>query len=272
MTENVFALGADSLTAVRVEALLRQRYGITLSLQTVFSHPVVREMAKSLDGAISTDIIPLRQAEASDTLFCLGDAFGDGDCFREFARYWPMGTVKAVSVMPKKEDTLSILIERISRHISLAQPEGTLQIAGYSAGGLLAWLVTDKLQQQGRIIDRLILVDSVPLPSGLHNSPSELCAIVESAFGYSSQDLIRNLSQLCALLEDISFPVLNVPCVLIESQEVAEGNDSIDFWQTRTQSPYKIFSPGRHSECLKRESILEWLGKLIEWYELHGDK
>lgn len=272
VTENVFALGADSLTAVRVEALLRQRYGITLSLQTVFSHPVVREMAKSLDGAISTDIIPLRQAEASDTLFCLGDAFGDGDCFREFARYWPMGTVKAVSVMPKKEDTLSILIERISRHISLAQPEGTLQIAGYSAGGLLAWLVTDKLQQQGRIIDRLILVDSVPLPSGLHNSPSELCAIVESAFGYSSQDLIRNLSQLCALLEDISFPVLNVPCVLIESQEVAEGNDSIDFWQTRTQSPYKIFSPGRHSECLKRESILEWLGKLIEWYELHGDK
>lgn len=87
VTENVFALGADSLMAVRVEALLRQRYGITLSLQTVFSHPVVREMAKALDGAISTDIIPLRQAEASDTLFCLGDAFGDGDCFREFARY-----------------------------------------------------------------------------------------------------------------------------------------------------------------------------------------
>ena len=33
VTENVFALGADSLMAVRVEALLRQRYGITLSLQ-----------------------------------------------------------------------------------------------------------------------------------------------------------------------------------------------------------------------------------------------
>ena len=168
--DNVFALGADSLGAVRAEALVKKRYGLKLPLQTVFDHPVVSEMANCLDERLLPDVGTLRSSASSEVLFCLGDAVTDGSSFHDFARYWPLGSVKTVSVMPMKSDTLETAVARLCLHISLAQPQGPLRVAGYCAGGLLAWLVAEHLQEMGRVVDRLVLIDCMPLPPGIHNN------------------------------------------------------------------------------------------------------
>lgn len=271
-SDNVFALGADSLAAVRAETLLKRRYGIKLSIQTVFDQPVVREMAKSLDAHVQSDVATLRDSGSSDVLFCLGDAVTDGSSFHEFARYWPLGRVKTVSVLPKDKDTLETVIERISRHISLTQPQGPLRLAGYCAGGLLVWLAADRLRKLGRVVDRLILIDCMPLPPGIHKAPDSLEGIVMGMAGHSSPELLENLGRLCAILENAEYRETDVPFTFVESQEITGQGMGFEFWNSRARCAHKISSPGNHANCLKRKQLLEWIGRLIDWYEADGEE
>ncbi|WP_291440741.1 non-ribosomal peptide synthetase [Desulfovibrio sp.] len=269
-SDNVFALGADSLAAVRAETLLKRRYGIKLSIQTVFDQPVVREMAKSLDAHVQSDVSTLRDSGSSDVLFCLGDAVTDGSSFHDFARYWPLGHVKTVSVLPKDKDTLETVIERISRHISLTQPQGPLRLAGYCAGGLLVWLAAEHLRKLGRVVDRLILIDCMPLPPGIHNAPESLEGIVMGMAGHSSPELLENLGSLCAILESAEYRNTDVPFTFVESKEIVGQGMGFEFWRSRASCAHKISSPGNHANCLKRKQLLEWIGRLIDWYETDG--
>ena len=271
--DNVFALGADSLSVVRVDAILKQRHGLKLPLQTVFDHPVVRNMADALDRHIRKDVLTMRQVDSPDVLFCLGNAFGDGNCFHDLARYWPLGSIKTVSVFPQAEDSLDTHLERICRQISAAQPSGALRMMGYCAGGLLAWLAVGHLQQQGRTVDRLILVSSVPVPSGLHSDPSALEAVTQSVVGYSSPELMRSLRDVSAVLDGADFPRIDgVPCALVEAQELASDKWLLDFWSSRAGSLYSVVAAGKHAECMKRKPLLGWLGQIIDWYESCGEE
>ncbi len=265
--DNVFALGADSLAAVRAQALLKRRHNVTLSLQTVFDHPVVREMAAALDSHNRTGMETLRQSDSPDVLFCLGDAFADGGCFHALARYWPLGSIRTLSVLPQPGDNTEAILERICNGITSARPQGVLRLAGFSAGGLLAWLAAKKLQERGRIVDRLILIDSAPLPSGIHADQSALLAITESTVGQASPELLGNLGDLCALLEDVEFPKQDMPCAFIQSLELSKDDKILDFWRSRTGRLCAIPSSGTHAECMKRGNVLQWLGNLIAWYE-----
>lgn len=96
--------------------------------------------------------------------------------------------------------------------------------------------------------------------------------IMKNTIGDFSHELLENLNRLCAIIENADFPNVNVPCAFIESQELAINEKNLDFWISRTSSFYKISSLGKHSECLKRKQLLEWLGQLINWYELCGEK
>lgn len=269
--DNVFALGADSLGAVRAEALVKKRYGLKLPLQTVFDHPVVSEMANCLDEHLLPDVGTLRSSASSEVLFCLGDAVTDGSSFHDFARYWPLGSVKTVSVMPMKSDTLETAVARLCRHISLAQPQGPLRVAGYCAGGLLAWLVAEHLQEMGRVVDRLVLIDCMPLPPGIHNNASMLEGIVLGMAGHSSPELLENLGGLCALLEGAEYKKTAVPSAFVESQEIVGQGQGFEFWRNRAGLLHKIPSPGTHADCLKRKQLLVWLGEFVDWFETAGE-
>ena len=269
--DNVFALGADSLGAVRAEALVKRRYGLKLPLQTVFDHPVVSEMAMRLDARLLPDVDTLRQSASAEVLFCLGDAVTDGSSFHDFARYWPLGSVKTVSVMPMKNDTLETAVARLCRHITLAQPQGPLRVAGYCAGGLLAWLVAERLQEMERVVDRLVLIDCMPLPAGIHNDASMLEGIALGMAGHSSPELLENLGGLCALLEGVEYKKMHVPCAFVESREIVGQGQGLEFWRSRADRFYRISSPGTHADCLKRKQLLAWLGQFVDWFETAGE-
>lgn len=270
--DNVFNLGADSLTAVRAEMLLKRRYGLKLSIQTVFDNPIICDMAKSMDMHSVSGVTVMGTPAFGETLFCLGDAVTDGSSFHDFSRYWPLGNVTTISVLPQKEDTLDTLVDRISGQISNAQPQGALKLVGYCAGGLLAWLVTERLRQIGRVVDRLVLIDCTPIPPGLHEKRDMLEGVVIGMSGSSSPELIENLAALCVLLENVEYPEISVPFAFVESSEIVGHEMGLAFWKARASRVHRISAPGNHANCLKRKQLLEWIARMVDWYETGGDE
>ena len=47
LDDNLFSLGGHSLTAVHLVTLIKQRLSVKLPVMTVFTHPTIRELARS---------------------------------------------------------------------------------------------------------------------------------------------------------------------------------------------------------------------------------
>lgn len=54
--DNFFAIGADSLTAVHMTNLIRQKMAVEISIQDVFTHPSARQLSDFIATLIGTDI------------------------------------------------------------------------------------------------------------------------------------------------------------------------------------------------------------------------
>ena len=73
-------------------------------------------------------------------------------------------------------------------------------------------------------------------------------------------------------LENAEYRETDVPVTFVESQEITRQGMGFEFWNSRARCAHKISSPGNHANCLKRKQLLEWIGRLIDWYEADGEE
>ncbi len=161
-TDNFFDLGGHSLSVTKLVALIHQRLGIDLPLGTVFKAQTVREMARAL-----VDVARLGTTLADDTMVLLG---GASDAMPVFA--FPPGTGDVLSYIPLAARWPDCrvyafnFIEADSRLadyadlIASVQPDGSVVLLGYSAGGNLAFHVAAELERRGRRVSRIVMIDS----------------------------------------------------------------------------------------------------------------
>ncbi len=94
--DDLFAVGADSLLAMRVLARVRDTYGVDLSLQTVFDAPTVRALARAAEGTaraprawplrrVSRNFLPLSFAQ--QRLWFLDQVYRGTSVFNVSTRY-----------------------------------------------------------------------------------------------------------------------------------------------------------------------------------------
>jgi amino acid adenylation domain-containing protein len=57
--DNFFSLGGHSLLAVRMVTRLRQRFGLEVTIRDLFMHPVLRDLADALAGAVHAELPPI---------------------------------------------------------------------------------------------------------------------------------------------------------------------------------------------------------------------
>lgn len=169
-----FALGGDSLSAVRLAQLIETELGRDPGLGTIFEHPVLAALASVLDAQTPRDdglgpVILLAEGDArAAPLFLIHPAGGLSWGYRTLARLIaPARRVYGLQ-HPGLDPTapmpasLSALARDYALRVADLVPQGPLHLAGWSVGGILAQDIAVILAGMGRKPGLVAMLDSYP--------------------------------------------------------------------------------------------------------------
>ncbi|HYR12451.1 MAG TPA: thioesterase domain-containing protein, partial [Longimicrobium sp.] len=168
LRDHFFDLGGHSLLAVRMVSRVRETLNPAATVDEVFAHPTLYEFAARLagDGAwLGTNhAIPVRETGSERPLFVAHDGVGTffyGQILRphldpEIPLYALPGPLNDTDEINSLDD----LVTRLVRMITEVQPEGPYRVAGWSAGGVFAYAVAERLVMTGRAVEFVGLLDT----------------------------------------------------------------------------------------------------------------
>ncbi|WP_327141432.1 non-ribosomal peptide synthetase [Nocardia sp. NBC_01327] len=171
--DNFFEVGGNSMAAVRLVTLIRERTGIPLPLQWMFLDPTPAALALRLSEAAEQPevdpsmrvMLPMRPAGTGPALFCIHPAVGLAWCYGGLVRYidrsHPVYGLQSPGVVDggTADRTIGDLAVRYVDEIRRVQPEGPYHLLGYSAGGVLAHAMAVELRRRGARVPSLIMMD-----------------------------------------------------------------------------------------------------------------
>lgn len=173
---NFFELGGQSLVAMRMFALIEQRFGTSLPVATLFESPTIEQLASILrDGGKVpswTSLVPLRTTGSKSPLFCMAPAGITALSFSRLAQY--LGDDQPVYVLQAQglEDpeqpahtTIEAMVAHYIQEIQSVQPEGPYFIAGMCFGNLVAYETAQQLKAKGQDVALVAMFDPFNLAS-----------------------------------------------------------------------------------------------------------
>jgi amino acid adenylation domain-containing protein len=179
--DHFFDLGGHSLLAVRMVARVRETLNPEATVDEVFAHPTLYELAARLQGGGewfgTTRAIPIRETGSERPLFVAHDAVGIvfyGQILRphldaEIPVYALPGPLNDTDELASLDD----LVTRLVRMMTEVQPEGPYRVSGWSAGGLFAYAVAERLVMTGRAVEFVGLLDTFHPKLAKPDSPRE---------------------------------------------------------------------------------------------------
>ncbi len=162
--DHFFALGGNSLSALRLMSRIERFMQISCPIVTLFRFPVLRDLAAHLEARrAATPLVPLNTGEGP-TWFVFHPVGG------ELHWYLPLATAMehrfamyGLQALTPPADGTS-LREIVTTYVTLIrtqQPHGPYRLLGWSLGGSLAMEAALQLQAAGERIAELVLVDTV---------------------------------------------------------------------------------------------------------------
>jgi thioesterase domain-containing protein len=166
--DHFFDLGGHSLLAVRLVNRMREALNPAATVEDVFAYPVLYQLSARLHdmGAWSgpTRAVPVRETGSERPLFVMHDIMGIvyyGQILRphldpEIPIYALPGPLNDADELGSPDD----VVTRLVRMITEVQPEGPYRVAGWSAGGVFAYAVAQRLVEMGREVEFVGLLDT----------------------------------------------------------------------------------------------------------------
>jgi amino acid adenylation domain-containing protein len=179
--DNFFDLGGHSLLAVQMIGKVREALNPAATVDQVFAYPTLYELAAALQGSGewygTNHAIPIRETGSEPPLFVSHDGVGIvfyGQILRphldvEIPVYALPGPLNDTEELDSMDD----LVDRLVRMMTEVQPEGPYRIAGWSAGGVFAYAVAERLIKMGRVVDFIGLLDTAYPNRGLVETPRD---------------------------------------------------------------------------------------------------
>ncbi|WP_257165209.1 non-ribosomal peptide synthetase, partial [Bradyrhizobium sp. SRS-191] len=182
--DDFFELGGHSLLAMRLIAQVRHVLGVDLPVRLLFeekptiavmaAHIAVARAAKQgfeMQGSGRRDyscIIPIHLSEQGTPVICVHPIGGGILCYRDLAKSLGPGYsvygIKALGLHGEQDPLVSIdqmADHHVARMLEIQQT-GPFNLVGWSAGGLIAFAIANKLNELGHQVGVLALIDTVP--------------------------------------------------------------------------------------------------------------
>lgn len=166
--DDFFALGGTSLLAARIFSEITHRFKATLRLTAILEAPTVRslaELVKPSEHVITDQLITLKKGN-KNTFFLIHDGDGETLLYRNLAAYLPddMSVIGiepyALPNMPMAHRSIEDMADFYVSKIKEKQEQGPYLLGGMCAGGLLAYVVADKLSKSGEKIEIVAILDA----------------------------------------------------------------------------------------------------------------
>ncbi|WP_062393756.1 non-ribosomal peptide synthetase [Gordonia phthalatica] len=177
-TASFFALGGNSLSAVRIVERLRVELAADVELAALFSDPTVRGVAAHLESetaAANGVLLALRTEGSRAPLFCVHPAGGLAWFYGGFAPYLedrPLYGLQDPHVTAGEDvrDDAGQLADRYLEEIRTVQPSGPYHLLGWSVGGVIAQAMATRLRAAGEEVAYLGVMDAAPVPAEMVQS------------------------------------------------------------------------------------------------------
>lgn len=160
--DNFFALGGHSLKAMALCAKILKALQIDIPVGFLFKYPTVSELAECLTNGgeeenddQSKSEITVLNPNASQNLFLFPPVLGYGIMFSDLAKQLPEYRLYACDFI-EEGNRIELYTDRLIEK----QPEGAFVLLGYSAGCALAFEVAKSLENRGRTVSQIIMLDS----------------------------------------------------------------------------------------------------------------
>ena len=169
-TDNFFDLGGQSFEAVRIMGLIREVFGLALSIGDIWQHQELESLAQVIasreDGKAFDPLVTINRQGSGNPCFMVHPAGGNVLCYSELGQQLsrPLFAFQAPGVdgqqLPPESiaEFASAYVERINQ----VQPSGSILLGGWSSGGLVAYEMAAQLIAQGRKLEGLVILDSPP--------------------------------------------------------------------------------------------------------------
>ncbi|GIF96875.1 thioesterase domain-containing protein [Catellatospora citrea] len=180
-SDNFFDLGGDSIRALLVCAQVKAELGVRLSVNDFYQMPTVAELTTVLrsraHGRPETSLVEIATAGHGLPLYFLHAASGEVMFLRWIRPDTLSRTVFGIraagfdlSVAPAR--TVEEMAERYVREILARSPDQPVMLAGFSAGGVIAYDMARRLTARGVPVPYLGLIDP-PVPGAPAEHPDE---------------------------------------------------------------------------------------------------
>ena len=168
--DSFFDLGGTSLMAAVLVTDIQKRFGIALPLSVFFEAPTITRMAQLLSSCewspSWSPLVPIQRQGSRPPLFCIHPIGGNVLSFQALSTQ--LGPDQPVYGLQARglngSDTPHSTIEAMAAdylsYVRRVAGDGPCLLAGYSAGGIVAFEMARQLEQAGAPPQLLVLVDS----------------------------------------------------------------------------------------------------------------
>ncbi len=167
--ENFFALGGDSLLAVRLCARVYEELSVRLSADALLEAPTVTKLARLLRERDARDAwqVEIQAGDARPPVFCLSGIGGHAIVFRALAarsdpqrRFFGLRWPGLDGAGAPHEDVVELARYFVSKLEESYPGDMPIYLAAYSFGGLVAYEMAVELLARGRAPALLALLDT----------------------------------------------------------------------------------------------------------------
>jgi acyl transferase domain-containing protein/thioesterase domain-containing protein len=167
--DDFFALGGQSLAALRLFAQIKKKYGLELGLSVLYSAPTIEALARLVrkeEAPPTSVIVPIQPKGGRPPLFLIHGLLGTLNFFNDFVAHCepdqPILGVQSQMLAGAKDPVMSMeeLAQKYLTEIRIVQPHGPYYFLGYSFGGVLAFEMAQQLVTAGEPVGMLGMLDA----------------------------------------------------------------------------------------------------------------
>ncbi|MCL7874068.1 non-ribosomal peptide synthetase [Bacillus altitudinis] len=271
--DHFFELGGHSLKAMSLLSKVSKEFEVQVPIHLLFETPTIEALSHYIqhqDGETAGYLV-FNESQTS-TVFALPPLPGYGFIYQEAAK-----TLDDVRLVAFDFIETNNRMAQYVQHIQHLQPKGPLTLMGYSGGCYLAFELVQALEQGGRTVEKVIMIDSYKKigESDLEGRSidDDIEAIVhqtkqsELAQGEIVQEALAQKTRAYyeTFVKGVNQGKIQADITFIQSEEQIAIPDWMEEWTQATAGSFTQYQGyGRHADMFKHKECAAQNAKLIK--------
>ncbi|WHX72038.1 non-ribosomal peptide synthetase [Bacillus altitudinis] len=271
--DHFFELGGHSLKAMSLLSKVSKEFEVQVPIHLLFETPTIEALSHYIqhqDGETAGYLV-FNESQTS-TVFALPPLPGYGFIYQEATK-----TLDDVRLVAFDFIETNNRMAQYVQHIQHLQPKGPLTLMGYSGGCYLAFELVQALEQVGRTVEKVIMIDSYKKigESDLEGRSidDDIEAIVhqtkqsELAQGEIVQEALAQKTRAYyeTFVKGVNQGKIQADITFIQSEEQIAIPDWMEEWTQATAGSFTQYQGyGRHADMFKQKECAAQNAKLIK--------